>query len=159
MNRAWRWVPGMLAALYCTGSMAAGVLKLSRTEMTLAPDRPGGELIVENSGDTPLYLNVEQDLVANPGDRPERLVPVADVAAPGLLVLPNRLVLAPGQRYRMIVRELATPAQSQVWRVTFRQKTQIAVDASSHEAAPTPIFVNLGYGVVIYQLGADRLSK
>ncbi|KVN82525.1 hypothetical protein WL22_06170 [Burkholderia ubonensis] len=159
MNRAWRWVPGMLAMLCCTGSMAAGVLKLSHTEMTLAPDRPAGELVVENTGDTPLYLNVEQDLVANPGETPERLVSVADVAAPGLLVLPNRLVVAPGQRYRMIVKELGTPSQSQVWRVTFRQKTQIAVGASPHDAAPAPIFVNLGYGVVIYQLGADRLSK
>ncbi|MFP3503669.1 hypothetical protein [Burkholderia sp. SIMBA_062] len=151
MTRASRIALGMLAALACTGSMAAGVLKLSRAELTLEPDRPAGELYVENAGDTPLYLDIEQQLLTNPGDKPEHLVPVAEVEKPTLLVTPGRLALAPGQKYRVGLKVLAVPSQTNVWRITFRPNERILVDASSSDGAPAPLFVNVGYGVVIYQ--------
>jgi P pilus assembly chaperone PapD len=148
-------VLGLLAALYCTTSVAVGILKLSRTEMTLAPDKPPGELWVENKGDTPLYLDVTQQLVANPGQTPERLVPVEEVQDPGFLVLPRRLTLSPGQKYRMTLKELDAPQRAQVWRVTFRPKERIVVDASDAEGRQAPLLISVGYGVVIYQL-TDR---
>ncbi|MDN7876705.1 hypothetical protein [Burkholderia aenigmatica] len=153
MKHGLRVVAGLLAVLGCTCSMAAGVMKLSHTELTLEPGKPAGELFVENIGDTPLYLNVEQHLLTNPGDTPEHLVPIAEVKRPGLLVLPDRLVLAPGQKYRMVVKEFGTPTQTQVWRVTFRPKERIVVNAESEYESPTPLFVSIGYGVVIYQRG------
>lgn len=155
MMRKRAWTLGAMAALCCTSSLAAGALKLSRTEMTIAPGKPVGELSVENTGDTPLYLNVEQHLVKNPGEKPERLVPVSEVMRPSLLVSPDRLALAPGQRYRMRVKELGTPSQSQVWRVTLRPKKRIVVEAAQPEAVPGPLFVSVGYGVVIYHLNSD----
>ncbi|EDT44001.1 hypothetical protein [Burkholderia ambifaria] len=154
MARTSRIALGMLAALTCTCSMAASVLKLSRAELTLEPDQPAGALYVENAGDTPLYLDVEQRLLTNPGDKPERLVPVAEVEKPTLLVSPARLALAPGQKYRIGVKVLAVPSQTHVWRITFRPNERILVDASSSDGAPAPLFVNVGYGVVIYQHAA-----
>ncbi|KVD59805.1 hypothetical protein WI89_29745 [Burkholderia ubonensis] len=159
MTRQRRWALGALAALCCTSSMAAGILKLSRTELTVAPGKPVGTLRVENTGDTPLYLDVEQHLVANPGETPERLVPVSEVRRPSLLVLPNRLSLAPGQTYQMVVKELSTPSKPHVWRVTFRPRERILVETSQHEKALAPLFIRVGYGAVIYQLNADRLLK
>nr|WP_230958636.1 hypothetical protein [Burkholderia territorii] len=132
---------------------AAGILKLSRTEMTLAPGKPVGELWAENTGDSPLYLDVTQQLVANPGEMPERLVPVGEVPQPGLLVTPGRLALAPGQKYRMSLKELRGPFETQVWRVTFRPRERVIVDAGQADGAPAPLIVSVGYGVVIYQVG------
>jgi len=152
MKRALGWALGMFAALCCTGSLAAGVLKLSRTELTFSPDKPLSELWAENVGDTPLYLDVTQHLVANPGQSPEHLVPVEEVTRPALLAQPNRLRLSPGQKYRMTLKVLDTPRQAQVWRLTFRPRERIAVDAGDMQGGPAPLFISVGYGVVIYQL-------
>ncbi|MDR0240943.1 MAG: hypothetical protein LBJ65_04980 [Burkholderia sp.] len=146
------WALGLLPLLCCTCSYAAGLLKLSRAELTLAPDKPASELWVENIGDGPLYLDITQHLVMNPGQSPEQLVPVGEVQGPTLLVLPGRLVLSPGQKYRMALNELATPNHTQVWRVTFRPREYIVVDSDQERAATAPLFVSVGYGVVIYQL-------
>ncbi|WP_423382273.1 hypothetical protein [Burkholderia sp. LMG 32019] len=151
---------GVVAALCCMPALAAGVLKLSRTELTLEPGKPPGELYVENVGDTPLYLSVEQTLLTNPGQTPEHLVPVSAVSRPGLLVLPNRLTVAPGQKYRIGLRTFdtppGTPADTQVWRVTFRPKERIVVDTVQGDGAHAPLFVSVGYGVLIYQLKHAR---
>ncbi|ALX14383.1 hypothetical protein P350_22815 [Burkholderia cepacia JBK9] len=148
---------GMLAGLACAGSsVAAGVLKLSRVELTLEPGRPPGELYVENVGDTPLYLDVEQHLLTNPGEAPERRVPIAEVARPSLLVLPGRLSLAPGQRYRMVLKELSVPSRPQVWRVTFRPNERVRVEGGERKGAAAPLFVKIGYGVVIYQRATGK---
>ncbi|MGY6241256.1 hypothetical protein [Burkholderia ambifaria] len=145
---------GLLAALGCSSALAAGILKLSRTELRLEPDKPANELWVENIGDTPLYLDVTQHLVTNPGYTPEHLVPVTEVEQPTLLVLPSRLTLSPRQRYKMAIKELATPSNSQVWRLTFRPKENIVVDAGeAADGQPAPLIISVGYGVVIYQSG------
>lgn len=105
----------MLAALCCTSIVAVGILKLSRTEMMLAPDKPVPVLWAENVGDTPLYFDVTQQLIMNPGQSPERLVPVTDVVRPALLVSSNRVTSVPGQKYRVMLQEFETPSQALVW--------------------------------------------
>ena len=147
---------GMLVALCCTSSMAAGILKLSRTELTLAPNKPAPELWAENVGDTPLYLDVTQQLVTNPGERPERLLPVSEAPSPTLLVSPNRLTLAPGQKYRVMLKELGIPTQAQVWRLTFRPRERIVVDAVDISGTQAPLVISVGYGVAIYQMPRQR---
>ncbi|WP_338640811.1 hypothetical protein [Burkholderia pyrrocinia] len=144
----------MLVALCCTSSMAAGILKLSRTELTLSPDKPVPELWAENVGDTPLYLDVTQQLVTNPGESPERLLPVAEAPSPTLLVSPNRLTLAPGRKYRVTLKEIGTPTHTQVWRLTFRPRERIVVDTNSASGTQAPLVISIGYGVVIYQRAA-----
>ncbi|MDR8076627.1 hypothetical protein KPA96_13255 [Burkholderia cenocepacia] len=49
-------------------------------------------------------------------------MPVEVVDHPGLLVLPGRLTLAPGQEYKMVLKEPDVSMQPQVWRVTFHQR-------------------------------------
>ena len=46
-----------------SNGMAAGVLKLSTPELRLVPDQRQGALYALNTGDSPLYLDVEQALV------------------------------------------------------------------------------------------------
>lgn len=143
---------GLLLCLFASQCLAAGVLKLSRTELILEPGKHLPQLDAENIGDTPLYLEVEQQQLLNPGLLPEHLLPIGKVQRPSLLVAPDRLVLAPGQKRRMTLRVLATPAQTRVWRLTFRPKERLQVDTQTRAA---PLVLSVGYGVVIYQLGAD----
>ena len=134
--------------------MAAGALKLSTTELRLVPDQRQGALYTQNTGDSPLYLDVEQALVLNPAEKPEQLLDISQVPNPGLLVTPNRLVLAPGQKYRMNIKTLGTPASDQVWRVTFRPKEQVTVHVQGADGLSAPLSVSVGYGMVIYQNSA-----
>ena len=134
--------------------MAAGVLKLSTIELRLVPDQRQPALYAQNTGDSPMYLDVEQTLVLNPAEKPEQLLDISQVPNPGLLVTPNRLVLAPGQKYRMNIKTLVTPANNQVWRVTFRPRENVIVQAQGAEGVSAPLSVSVGYGVVIYQNSA-----
>ncbi|WP_414442799.1 hypothetical protein [Burkholderia sp. 22PA0106] len=150
------WLVGTLAVSWCFACSAAGVLKLSRTELRLKPDGAASQLWVENIGDSPLYLDVTQQRVANPGQVPERLEPVEEVPRPTLLVLPRRLALSPGQRYPIALKALAVPQRTQVWRVTFRPRERIVVDGGRNGDTAAPLFVSVGYGVVIYQLRGEE---
>lgn len=152
MMRTSRLFLGLLLALFATQGSAAGILKLSRTELVLKPGKPANELYVENTGDTPLYLDVEQQLLVNPGQMPESLIPIQNVEFPSLLVTPTRLVLAPGQKQKMVFKELKQTALPMVWRVTFRPRERLHVDT---ENVSPPLIVSIGYGVVIYQLNTD----
>ncbi|MDS1138915.1 hypothetical protein RE432_00595 [Pusillimonas sp. SM2304] len=132
--------------------MAAGILQLSHTEVRLEPGVAAAELYAENKGDTPLFLDVEQKLLLNPGRSPERLVPIQQVDQPTLLVTPDRLVLAPGQKYRMTLKTLAIPTSHRVWRVTFRPRQRVLVESGGEHADSAPLIMSVGYGVLIYQL-------
>ncbi len=136
--------------------LAAGVLKLSRTEPRFTSDEPQGELYAQNIGDSPLYLEVEQLLVLNLGQAPERLFPVHDVQRPSLLVTPGWLVLAPGQKYRMTLKALNIPKHKQVWRITSRPRERVIVKSSKDAGQPAPLAVSVGYGAVIYQRAANN---
>jgi len=132
--------------------LAAGILHLPRAELRLESDKVPGELLAENRGESPLYLDVEQQLLLNPGSTPEVLVPVGKTEQPSLLVTPNRLILAPGQKYRMNLRILNAPSRTQVWRVTFRPRERVILHpAEADESAP--LIINMAYGVLIYQIG------
>lgn len=132
-------------------ALAAGVLKLSTTELRFFPDQREGALYAQNTGDSPLFLDVEQALVLNPGEQPEQMRALNQVTNPGLLVTPARLVLAPGQKYRMNIKALDLPAGNQVWRVTFRPRENVIVQAQGADSLSAPLLVSVGYGVVIYQ--------
>lgn len=153
MMRTSRLFVGVLLALFATQGTAAGILKLSRTELVLKPGKPASELYVENTGDTPLYLDVEQQLLVNPGQVPESLISIQNMEFPSLLVTPTRLVLAPGQKQKMVLKELKRTALPMVWRVTFRPRERLHIDA---EDISTPLIVSVGYGAVIYQFGLSR---
>lgn len=132
-------------------ALGAGVLKLSTTELRFLPDQQEGALYAQNTGDSPLFLDVEQALVLNPGEQPEQMLALSQVTKPGLLVTPARLVLAPGQKYRMNIKTLDLREGNQVWRVTFRPRENLIVQAQGRDGISAPLSVSVAYGVVIYQ--------
>ena len=133
-------------------ALAAGILHLPRAELRLEPGKTPSELLAENRGDSPLYLDVEQQLLLNPGSMPEVLVPVGETEQPDLLVTPNRLILAPGQKYRMNLRILNSPARTQVWRITFRPRERVILSPDEAHGSAAPLVINMAYGVLIYQI-------
>ena len=149
----------MLAAALCcvlmpAAGMAAGVLKLSHAEIWLRGDGRTSRLYAENTGDSTLYLDVEQRLLGNPGEQPEVLTPISEVRDPTLLVAPVRLALAPGQRAPITLKELARPDSPRVWRVTFRPREKLLAADDPAQAMTAPLVVSIGYGVLIYQMPA-----
>ncbi|MCU7649744.1 hypothetical protein [Pseudomonas piscis] len=132
--------------------LAAGVLQLSDSVLRLEPSGRMPELHVENTGDTPLFLDVRQELLLNPGQSPEELTPVEQVQAPSLLISPRRLVLSPGQKRQMTLRTLSVPTQHRVWRLTFRPRQRVVVETSTPNLQAAPLSLNIGYGVLIYQM-------
>lgn len=145
------FVIAALALPWPQHGLAAGSLHLPRAELRLEPGRAPGELLAENRGNSPLYLDVEQQLLLNPGSTPEMLVPVGETEQPGLLVTPNRLILAPGQKYRMNLRILSTPTRTQVWRITFRPRERVILNGGEADGS-APLIINMAYGVLIYQI-------
>ena len=110
----------LAAALCCVLMPAAGMAlacSLSHAEIWLRGDGRTSRLYAENTGDSTLYLDVEQRLLGNPGEQPEVLTPISEVRDPTLLVAPW-LALAPGQRAPITLKELARPDSPRVWRVT-----------------------------------------
>ncbi|MGS1007219.1 hypothetical protein [Achromobacter anxifer] len=155
LQRFARRAACLLAALalpWPQHGLAAGILHLPRAELRLEPGKAPGELLAENRGDSPLYLDVEQQLLLNPGSMPEVLVPVGETEQPGLLVTPNRLIVAPGQKYRMNLRILNPPARTQVWRITFRPRERVILDPGAADNSAAPLIINMAYGVLIYQI-------
>lgn len=148
---------GLLAPLLLMPkSYAGGILSLSQAELSIKPQARLPELVVENQGDGPLYLNVIQQLLTNPGSLPESLVDIGNTESPSLLVTPSRLILGPGQKRSMQLRVLAQPQKTQVWRVTFRPQQKMQVVTDEFSATRVPLRISIGYGVVIYQSGDQR---
>ncbi|CAM4094175.1 hypothetical protein [Serratia silvae] len=148
---------GLLAPLlFIPNSYAGGKLSLSQAELTIKPQARLPELVVENQGDGPLYLDVTQQLLTNPGSQPETLVDIGNTESPSLLVTPSRLTLGPGQKRNMQLRVLAQPEKTQVWRITFRPQQKMHVVTDGVAATRAPLRISIGYGVVIYQAGGQR---
>ncbi|MCX4220260.1 hypothetical protein MKZ87_21685 [Pseudomonas sp. MCal1] len=139
--------------LFSREVFAVGVLSLSHSEIRLEPDGKEVQLYAENSGDSPLFLDVEQQLLVNPGHLPEELLALQEVKRPSLLITPNRLTLAPGHRHRMTLKMLRAPSTSKVWRLTFRPRHRLIVETGD-STDPAPLALSIGYGVVIYQIAA-----
>ncbi|MCO7509157.1 hypothetical protein RDT67_13130 [Serratia fonticola] len=151
----WRGLSVLMALLLVHSSYAGGLLSLSQAELTVPLQGRLPELVVENRGDGPLYLEVRQQLLTNPGLQPETLIDVGHTESPSLLVMPSRLILGPGQKRTMQLRVLSAPAKTQVWRITFRPQQHLSVTTAGSTPAGLPLLVSIGYGVVIYQTGSQ----
>ncbi|WP_422526642.1 hypothetical protein [Serratia fonticola] len=150
----WRWSGVLMTMLLVQSSCAGDLLSLSQAELTIPFKGRLPELVVENLGDGPLYLNVSQQLLVNPGSQPETLIDIGDTESPSLLVIPPRLILGPGQKRNMQLSVLSQPTKTQVWRITFRPQQNIRVFSTGAASRRVPLRVSIGYGVVIYQTGS-----
>lgn len=148
------------AAIFNSAALrAAGVLRLTHNVITLGGAQPVAKLEAENTGDSPLYLDIIQEQVQSRPGQPEIRRPIGEIPAPSLLVNPLRLVLRPGQKRVLEVTELHKPRQPQIWRVTFRPRERYQVQRGGESHGEMPLLVSVGYGAVIYQRGSEGAAQ
>jgi hypothetical protein len=143
----------LLGLLALTPVYAAGVLSVANTVFTLMPQGRPAAISVSNNGDAPLYLDVVQQRVLNPGELPERRVAIQNVPQPDLLIPLKQLVVHPGQTRKIPVNVIFTPPHTTVWRVAFRQREALSgtgVDSASF------VKLSVSYGVLIYHIGTSE---
>lgn len=139
----------MLGMLALAPAYGGGLLSISNTVITLAPEGRQTVISVSNKGDQPLYLDVIQQQVLNPGHLPEQRVLVQDVPEPDLLIPVKHVILRPGQTRSIPVSVIAMPKYTNVWRVAFRQREVVSAAGDSASF----VKLNVSYGVAIYHKG------
>lgn len=151
-----------LAALVLP-SAADAEMVLSQVIVDLeAHEAPRDDIEVLNNGSERMYVRAEPYEILKPGTAEEARVSAQDPSVSGLLVSPQRLVLAPGER--RVIRIATTssrPAHERVYRVAI---TPVAGDVVA-EATAVKVFV--GYDVLVLVrpshvsggLEADRSGK
>lgn len=107
---------GLVLAI-AVGAQASMVL--SNVIVHFEPGEPPREDIeIENTGAETLYIEIKPHLVNQPGSPQERRELIRDPRAAGLLVTPNRLVIAPGARKRLRLVDLKPQSDKErVYRV------------------------------------------
>ncbi|MFK8017032.1 MAG: molecular chaperone [Gammaproteobacteria bacterium] len=142
-----RRVPGaMLGVLMLlTGVNAHASMALSNVIVHFEPGQPTRQDIdVENLGDEPLYVAIKPHVVHNPGTHRERRELIRDPRAAGLLVTPNRLVIAPGARKRLRLVNLNPGASDErVYRVAV---TPVVGELTAEQSG---LKVLIGYEVLV----------
>jgi len=101
-----------LLALVCLGAFASNAsaqLTVSKTTFELTESSPRSSVRLNNSGADTLYVNLEIEELLNPAEDESLRKPIDLLANPDMLVLPQQLVLEPGQT--KLVRVVSTNAQ------------------------------------------------
>ena len=112
----------LLIAAACAASAAQAEMVLSQVIVDLAADKsPRDDIEVWNSGSERMYVQAEPFEVVAAGTEEEKRVPATDPEASGILVSPQRLVLAPGERRLVRIALLGErPASDRVYRVAIK---------------------------------------
>lgn len=126
-------------------SAASADMVLSQVIVDLEPNEaPRDDIEVSNTGSERMYVLAEPFEILNPGTKEESRVDARDPLAAGLLVSPQRIVLAPGER--RVIRVALTgdrPARERVYRVAIRP---VAGEVTSEVSA---VKVLVGYDVLV----------
>lgn len=133
-----------LAALSLPSAANADMV-LSQVVVDLEPhEAPRDDIEVFNSGAERMYVRAEPFEILRPGTAEEARVGAHDPSESGLLVSPQRLILAPGER--RVIRIASTsgrPSHERVYRVAI---TPVAGDVVAETAA---VKVLVGYDVLV----------
>ena len=104
-------------------SSVSANMVLSEAILHFEPGKPlRKDIEVENVGDETLYIQIDPQIVRNPGTNEESRDAYTDPRDAGLLVTPNKLVIPPKSRklVRFVVLKPATDKEDNVYRVTFK---------------------------------------
>jgi P pilus assembly chaperone PapD len=112
-------VVGLLCSLWHCAAPVHAEMALSKVVVDFTSARPARDDIeITNSADEILYVSIEPAEIQNPGRPEERRVANPNPRELGLLISPNRLVLAPGERKVVRVSLLERPAdRDRIYRV------------------------------------------
>jgi P pilus assembly chaperone PapD len=134
-----------LGLAFGAASWAHAEMVLSQVIVDLMPGKPPRDDIeVWNDGAERMYVAAEPFEIVGAGTPAERRVAVREPEAAGLLVSPQRLVLAPGERRTIRIAAIGDrPAADKVFRVAIKP----VAGAVSAEASALKVFV--GYDTLV----------
>lgn len=112
----------LLLAAIGVGTGARAEMVLSQVIVDLQPhEPPRDDIEVWNSGGDRMYVQAEPFEIVSPGTDREARVAATDPEASGILISPQRLVLAPGERRIIRIALLGDrPSSDRVYRVAIR---------------------------------------
>lgn len=145
MNRFPLYRALLLLAAVCTASAAQAEMVLSQVIVDLNADKaPRDDIEVWNSGTERMYVQAEPFEIAAAGTDKEQRIAATDPEASGILVSPQRLVLAPGERRLVRIALLAErPASDRVYRVAIKPVVgEVTADTNA-------VKVLVGYDVLV----------
>lgn len=140
-------------------SLAHAEMVLSQVIVDLLPgEAPRGDIEVFNDGAERMYVSAEPFEILAPGTAQEQRVAAADPERSGLLVSPQKLVLAPGERRTIRVAAVGDrPASDRVYRVAIKPV------AGPISADRTALKVFVGYDALVLvrpaQLSGDVIGE
>jgi P pilus assembly chaperone PapD len=100
------------------------------------------DIEVYNSGDTPLYVEVQPTVVLSPGEDGEDRIPITDPREAGLLVTPNKLIVPAGASKSVRLVKLANSPNERVFRIAIKPVT------AGVEAEQSGLKIMIGYEVL-----------
>ena len=100
------------------------------------------DIEVYNSGDAPLYVEVQPSVVLSPGEVGEDRIPITDPRKAGLLVTPNKLIVPAGASKSVRLVKLANTPHEQVFRIAIKPVN------SGVEAEQSGLKIMIGYEVL-----------
>ena len=149
-------------SLALSGAAAANMV-LSNAIVHFEPDTPARQDVeITNAGSEPMYVQIEPKVVLQPGTDQEQREAITDPRKHGLLVTPNRLVIAPGaSRSIRLVNLEPESTKERIFRITAKPV------AGEFEAKTSGLKVLIGYEVLAIayaakpqpQLEVERTGK
>lgn len=133
------------AAAFALPSMAGAEMVLSQVVVDLLPGKPPRDDIeVFNDGPERMYVSAEPFEIVGAGTPDERREPATDPDRSGILVSPQKLILAPGERRTIRIAALGErPAKDRVYRVAIKPV------AGPISAAQSALKVFVGYDALV----------
>ena len=128
---------------------------LSNAIVHFEPGAPARQDVeITNVGAEPMYVQIEPKVVLQPGTDAEHREPITDPREHGLLVTPNRLVIAPGASRSIRLVNMQPQAESErIFRITAKPV------AGEFEAKTSGLKVLIGYEVLAIAYPAQPQPK
>ena len=146
-RRVWILGVGVIAfwAVLCSPSQAR--LGVSPVIVDFQPEQPqNADIELFNDGPERVYVVVEPSEIKGAGTPTEQRIQVRDPKLLGLLAVPSRLILEPGQRKFLRIVMLDEPASyDRIYRVTVKPVT------GEVEAPVTGVKILVGYDLLVIQ--------
>jgi P pilus assembly chaperone PapD len=154
MVMKYPYLLSVITLLFAPFTASYGQLLVTPTRIAIDALEQDRSVQVYNSGDMPLYLDIELMRVDNPGINPEHKTPIGDIPQPEMIFIPNRITLGPKQERDIKLIPLQSPTQETLYRLYINPVIDIKVvgEAEDKDKVHAPVTISIGYGVLIHHL-------
>jgi P pilus assembly chaperone PapD len=130
-------------ALLLLAQVAQGAMRLSNVIVHFEPGKPARQDVeISNTGDEPMYVSIEPNMILAPGTPQEDRVPITDPRQAGLLVTPNKMIVPPGGTKVLRLVDLGGFPRERVYRIVVKPV------AAGVESSQSGLKIMLGYEIL-----------